>query len=90
MENGLASQFIKQEIEINFWRDKNKNEIDFILSLGDGKTAALEIKLRLKKIFMPGIKTFQELHPGIQFYYVSLDIGRSFDNAIKALPACFL
>ena len=45
LENGLAMQFIKQETTFNFWRDKKKNEVDFVLSLGNGKISAVESKL---------------------------------------------
>jgi len=48
LENGLVTQFIKQGIDFNFWRDKKKNEVDFILSLGNGKISAIESKTSLR------------------------------------------
>ena len=48
LENGLVTQFIKQGIDFNFWRDKKKNEVDFVLSLGNGKISAIESKTSLR------------------------------------------
>ncbi|MBU4030853.1 ATP-binding protein [Patescibacteria group bacterium] len=90
LENGLASQFIKQEIDVNFWRDKNKNEIDFVLSLGNGKLVALESKLNLKKLSMKGIKTFQKLYPKSHFYWTTLSIGEKIPDKTNVIPCCFL
>ncbi len=49
LENTFWMQLIKNEYSAQYWRDKNKNEIDFIVDVGEGKTKALEIKYKLDK-----------------------------------------
>lgn len=61
IENAVFQKLSNREYKINYWRTKAKDEIDFILSLGDGKTLALEIKNNYNKI-APGkaIRLFKE------------------------------
>lgn len=89
-ENGLASQFLKQKINFNFWRDKNKNEIDFVLSFGDGKIAALESKSYLKNLSLTGIKTFQNLYPKVNFYWATLKVNKKIQDRNMILPSYLL
>jgi len=63
LENGLAMQFIKQGIDFNFWRDKKKNEVDFILSLGNGKISAIESKTSLRGAARKIPETFKKNYP---------------------------
>lgn len=75
LENGLAMQFIKQGIDFNFWRDKKKNEVDFVLSLGNGKISAVESKTSLKKGGYKPLETFKKNYPEakILFSYWNTD-----------------
>ncbi|MFH0854280.1 MAG: ATP-binding protein [bacterium] len=50
LENSLYQQLIKDGNKINYWRTKAKNEIDFIISLEEGKILALEVKKNADKI----------------------------------------
>lgn len=50
LENVVYQQLIKSDYKINYWRTKTKNEIDFILSLGDGKIVAIEVKKNANKV----------------------------------------
>jgi len=80
LENGLAKEFIKNNLEINYWRDKKKNEIDFIIDFGNGKKIALESKSYLKK--NKQIPTFfTKNYPEIDFYYSYQDISGNKKNA---------
>jgi len=63
LENGLVTQFIKQGIDFNFWRDKKKNEVDFILSLGNGKISAIESKTSLRGAARKIPETFKKNYP---------------------------
>lgn len=63
LENGLAVQFIKRGIDFNFWRDKKKNEIDFVLSLGNGKIATVESKTSLKEDDRGSAEIFKNNYP---------------------------
>lgn len=44
LENSLWMQLLKNSYQAQYWRDKNKNEIDFIIDLGENKIAAIEVK----------------------------------------------
>lgn len=60
IENVVFQQLIKQDYKINFWRTKAKDEVDFVLQLGDGKIFGLEIKNNSKKIkFSKSMKMFE-------------------------------
>lgn len=48
-ENGFYMQLIKIGYSPQYWRDKNQNEIDFIIELGENKTVAVEIKYKQSK-----------------------------------------
>lgn len=75
LENGLAMQFIKQGIDFNFWRDKKKNEVDFVLSLGNGKISAVESKTSLRGDRRKIPETFKKNYPEtkILFSYWNTD-----------------
>lgn len=82
LENGLAMQFIKREIRFNFWRDKKKNEIDFILFLSDSKIISIESKSYCKDIIMtsPAIKIFKRFYSDIEIFFSCQEI----DKGIKS------
>ena len=63
LENGLAMQFIKKGIDFNFWRDKKKNEVDFVLSLGNGKISAIESKTSLRGVARKTPEAFKKNYP---------------------------
>lgn len=63
LENGLVMQFIKQGIDFNFWRDKKKNEVDFVLSLGNGKISAVESKTSLRGDRRKSFGIFKKNYP---------------------------
>lgn len=86
LENGLVSQFIKHGIEFNFWRDKNKKEIDFVLSFGDKKTIALESKSYLQNLNLPGLRTFRKLYPDVRMCWSCLDISKTLENKRQIFP----
>ncbi len=86
LENGLASQFIKENLEFNFWRDKKKNELDFVLSLGDGKTMAVESKSYLKETTSLATKIFSKSYPAINIYFSYWDLGRGAREARLSCP----
>jgi len=50
LENIFWTEIIKRGLRPQFWRDKNKNEIDFIVEIGDAKTVAIEVKLKMERI----------------------------------------
>jgi predicted AAA+ superfamily ATPase len=86
LENGLAQQFIKEGKELNFWRDKKKNEIDFIVSLGDGKTVAIESKSFLKDGYSTG-KVFKKKYPEAEIYLSYQEIAENIKEKKNIYPA---
>ena len=55
LENACYMQFIKSKHSPQYWRDKNKNEVDFILDVGDGKYSAMEVKSNQNKCRVPSV-----------------------------------
>lgn len=55
LENACYMQFIKRAYSPQYWRDRNKNEVDFILDVGDGKYFAMEVKSNQIKCRIPSI-----------------------------------
>ncbi len=61
-ENFVFCQLTKKEIGLNFWRNKIKNEVDFIIETS-GKQIALESKSQLKQTKIPpSLSAFIKLH----------------------------
>ena len=68
LENGIATQFIKKKYAFHYWRDKKKNEIDFILSLADGVMVAIESKSRVGRKEIISKKAFEKAYPAIKTF----------------------
>jgi predicted AAA+ superfamily ATPase len=49
MENYVFTEFIKRELAFNYWRTKQKAEVDFIITVEDLKILPVEVKNNLKK-----------------------------------------
>jgi uncharacterized protein len=49
LENGVWMELIKKQHTLLYWRDKNKNEVDFIIEPGNGKQIGLEVKNNINK-----------------------------------------
>lgn len=61
-ENFIFCQLTKRGINLNFWRNKIKNEVDFIIET-TGKQIALESKSQLKQTKIPkSLSAFIKLH----------------------------
>lgn len=89
LENSISSQLSKQKIEFNFWRDKKKNEVDFILTLEGNKMAAIESKSFLKQIKTKSIEVFKKKYPDINFYISYENIADSLKKSENVYPVYF-
>lgn len=49
LENGVWMELAKEQYDLLYWRDKNKNEIDFIIEPGEGKQIAIKVKNNINK-----------------------------------------
>ncbi|MBI5230533.1 MAG: ATP-binding protein [Candidatus Magasanikbacteria bacterium] len=63
LKNGCYTQFVKNNFLPQYWRDKNQNEVDFILDIGEGNHVAMEVKLnqnkcRISRVFKENYKDF--------------------------------
>lgn len=65
LENVCWEQLIKSNWKVNYWRDKNKNEVDFIVEIGEGKIAAIEVKSNQRKCRFPAafIENYKDAVP---------------------------
>lgn len=72
LENAFWMQLIKTDMKTQYWRDKNLNEVDFVLSLAESKMVAIEVKRGLK-----GCKKFPDVfvktHKNIKIYCAFLE-----------------
>ncbi len=89
LENGLAQQFIKNDYKFNFWRDKKKNEIDFIIFLGNGRTIAIESKAYLKSAKFSSVESFKNRYPDIDVYLSYQNINEKIIDCGKIYPVYF-
>ncbi len=86
LENALASQLVKSsDKEIKYWRDKKKNEIDFIVQLSDNRYIAYEVKTKMKTEYLRSVKAFKERYPEIDVYIACIDKSELVDYT-KAVP----
>lgn len=85
LENAVFMQLVRGGYEFNFWRDKKKNEMDFILQLPDQKKLALEVKSTLKNSQSTSILSFKKIYPEIDVAFLFLKAGLAFKNT-KAYP----
>jgi len=85
LENAVFMQLVKGGYEFNFWRDKKKNEMDFVLQLPDQKMLALEVKSTLKNSGSNSIASFQKTYPEIEVIFACLKNNNPIKN-IKIYP----
>jgi hypothetical protein len=85
LENAVFMQLIKGGYEFNFWRDKKKNELDFILQLPNQKKLALEVKSTFKNSQSTSILSFKKTYPEIDVAFLFLKATVAFKNT-KAYP----
>lgn len=86
LENGLAMQLIKNNFAINFWRDKKKNEVDFVLTLENGILAAIEVKSYLKNTASQALKVFSKTHADIKFCFGYWDKDQKLSKVENLYP----
>lgn len=72
LENAVFMQLVKGGYAFNYWRDKKKNEIDFILHLENQKVLAVEVKSSLKNSRTASISSFKKVYPEIEVVFACL------------------
>jgi uncharacterized protein len=69
LENAIFMQLVKGGYAFNYWRDKKKNEMDFILKLENQKVLAIEVKSSLKNQSGTSLLNFKKTHPEIEVVF---------------------
>lgn len=90
LENGIAMQAIKKNYPIRFWRDKKKHEVDFVLSLGEGDTVAIESKCNARSQDERELSNIRRAYPSFPAYISYLDAEQSPKKLIKGYPVYLL
>ncbi|MEK9151501.1 MAG: ATP-binding protein [Patescibacteria group bacterium] len=88
LENAVFMQLVKGGYDFNYWRDKKKNEIDFILKLENQKVLAVEIKSSLKTSATTSVLNFKKTHPEIEVVFACSKLKMKADDEMdtKAYP----
>lgn len=86
-ENGLAMEFIKHEAELNFWRDKKRHEVDFVITQEGGMRRAIESKLYARKKDIESMKVFHAFYPTIPRILAYFDCEESTKDEAEFLPS---
>jgi predicted AAA+ superfamily ATPase len=73
LENVVFTEFIKQGKAVQFWRTKEKQELDFVVNDGNRKFRAFEVKFK-DQVLTPAFYAFQNSYRNIpvqMFYFQS-------------------
>ncbi len=74
LENVLFQQLVKGGYLINYWRDKKKNEVDFVTKIAEQKEIALEVKSFLDRGATDSTTVFQKKYPEIKLIFIFQNI----------------
>lgn len=78
LETSVFSELVKKNGKgnINYWRNKNANEIDFIVNI-NGEILPIEVKNNFSQFKKSKINSFLEKYKPKEFYIVGLEGGKS-------------
>jgi uncharacterized protein len=77
--------------EINYWRDKKKREIDFVLhKRGQDGPIAIETKWQSKNFDAKNLLAFRDLYPEGLNYLVANDISKTYEKEFKGAKVRFV
>ncbi|MBI5399446.1 ATP-binding protein [Candidatus Saganbacteria bacterium] len=79
-----------QTRNIGYWRNKQGQEIDFILPQRSGEPIAVECKWSAKNVNFDNLQVFRANYPKGENYLVAQDIERSFSRSIGELSVKFV
>lgn len=68
----------KPGIKINYWRNKNGHEIDFVLQIRGKKPIAVECKWSANNVQTKNLKSFRQIYPEGENWMVLHDVERPF------------
>ncbi|MCH7590620.1 ATP-binding protein, partial [PVC group bacterium] len=79
-----------QTRKINYWRDKQGHEIDFIIQKRSQPLLAIECKWSSQDASCKNFRIFSKKHPLTKFIVVSRDIDKSFTKNFKECNVSFV
>lgn len=88
LENAVAMQIIKQDLNFKFWRSKQKSEIDFVVSLPNNQNLALEIKKSFSKndYNSKSVRHFQAEHSKIPVVFCAFNLKEEDKKRVLFMP----
>ena len=75
---------------INYWRDKNKHEVDFVLRRRGQPPDAIECKWSAGEFEPRNLLAFRRQYPEGRNWVVSPDVDRPFQRELRGLAVCYL
>ncbi|MBP9698962.1 MAG: DUF4143 domain-containing protein, partial [Elusimicrobia bacterium] len=81
--NEIQSRF--QTRRIQYWRDKQGHEVDFVTSQPGKPPIAIECKWQARDLSASGLTAFGQRYPGCQAYLVAHDVDRPFQKRVQTL-----
>lgn len=75
----------RQTQEINYWRDKNKHEVDFVVQKRGSAPDAIECKWSARDFDMRNLLAFRRQYPEGRNWVVSADVDQPFVRHVKGL-----
>ncbi len=79
-----------QTRNIFYWRDKQKHEVDFVLSRRGREPIAIECKWTTKAFESENLLSFWKQYPKSKIFAVSQDVERAFTRVVKGMSVRFV
>jgi hypothetical protein len=79
-----------QTRSVFYWRDKQKHEVDFVLSQRGGEPIVIECTWAAKSLAPESLIAFWKLYPKAKFFVVANDVDRPFTRTISGMPLRFV
>jgi hypothetical protein len=80
----------RQTQEINYWRDKNKHEVDFVLRRRGGAPDAIECKWSADGFDKRNLEAFRRRYPNGRNWVVSADVDRPFVRQVGRMEVHYV
>lgn len=81
---------VLQGIPVQYWRDKQGHEVDFVLKQRGGPPVAVECKWSYESFDPRALKSFRNRYPGGLNLVVATDVSRPFERDIRGLAVKFV
>lgn len=86
--NDLKGEF--QDIKVNYWRDKQGHEIDFVLADKEKRPITIECKWSASKFEPSNLKIFRGHYPKGENFVVATDVDRSYQRDYDGIKVSFV